>query len=219
MSNYEKIATRIADIIISPDSALGFIHGALSVPVDLGYMAHGVFDTDSHYSHETETIRIIHTIDNGILNYDRILGAIEIVFSKFDQYVSESKQNKIYSRGSFSVIGRTVTNSVISSTIAKAIAQRAGWTVALRGGIVGNILLIGGMKERCIRTSVQLSIDEPEFYQELRVKDYDLLYFMFEPALKPFVEALTVRRQQGMPAFNNILERVESKVSGDHGRH
>jgi len=219
MSNYEKIATRIADIIISPDSALGFIHGALSVPVDLGYMAHGVFDTDSHYSHETETIRIIHTIDNRILNYDRILGAIEIVFSKFDQYVSESKQNKIYSRGSFSVIGRTVTNSVISSTIAKAVAQRAGWTVALRGGIVGNILLIGGMKERCIRTSVQLSIDEPEFYQELRVKDYDLLYFMFEPALKPFVEALTVRRQQGMPAFNNILERVESKVSGDHGRH
>jgi hypothetical protein len=55
MSNYEEIATRIANIIISPDSVLGFINGAISVPVDLGYMAYGVFDTDSHYSHETET--------------------------------------------------------------------------------------------------------------------------------------------------------------------
>jgi hypothetical protein len=219
MSNYEEIATRIADIIISPDSVLGFINGAISVPLDLGYMAYGVFDTDSHYSHETETIRIIQAMRNGILNYDRILDAIEIVLSKFDQYVSESKQNKVLSRGSFSIIGRAVTNSAISSTIAKAIAQRAGWTVALRGGAVGNILLIGGMKERCIRTSEQLSVDEPELYQVLRVKDYDLLYFMFELALKPFVDALIVRRQQGIPAFDNILERVASKVSGDHGHH
>lgn len=57
MSNYEEIATRIAKIIISPDSVLGFIHGALSVPVDLGYMAYGVLDTESHYAHQTETIR------------------------------------------------------------------------------------------------------------------------------------------------------------------
>lgn len=42
---------------------------------------------------------------------------------------------------------------------------------------------------------------------------------MFEPALKPFVDALIVIRQQGMPAFDHILERVESKVSGDYGHH
>lgn len=219
MSNYEEIATRIAKIIISPDSVLGFIHGALSVPVDLGYMAYGVLDTESHYAHQTETIRLIQAVDNGILNYDRILDAIETVFSKFDKYVSETKQNKIYSGAGFSVIGRTATNSLISSTIAKAIAQRAGWTVALRGGIVGNILLIGGMKERCLRTSEQLSIDEPELYQELRAKDYDLLYFMFEPALKPFVDSLIVRRLQGISAFNNILKRVESKLGATHAHN
>ena len=42
---------------------------------------------------------------------------------------------------------------------------------------------------------------------------------MFEPALKPFVDALIVIRQQGIPAFDNTLERVESKVSGDYGHH
>ncbi|CNI92403.1 Uncharacterised protein [Yersinia intermedia] len=82
---------------------------------------------------------------------------------------------------------------------------------------MGNILLVGGMTERCIRTSEQLSVEEPEVYNLLRIKDYDLLYFLFEPALKPFIDALSVRRTQGMPAFNEILELVEDKVNNYHG--
>ncbi|WP_205951601.1 MULTISPECIES: hypothetical protein [unclassified Rahnella] len=46
MDNSEEIAQRITDIIISPDSAIGLVHGILSVPVDLGYLAYGFFDTD-----------------------------------------------------------------------------------------------------------------------------------------------------------------------------
>lgn len=41
MDNSEEIAQ-----IISPDSAIGLVHGILSVPVDLGYLAYGFFDTD-----------------------------------------------------------------------------------------------------------------------------------------------------------------------------
>ncbi|MEA9391008.1 hypothetical protein SJI19_10715 [Acerihabitans sp. TG2] len=42
-------------------------------------------------------------------------------------------------------------------------------------------------------------------------------FFMFEPALKPFVDALSVKRQQGLPAFNQSLDLVDDKVSGYHG--
>lgn len=217
MSNYDEIATRIANVIVSPESVIGLIHGILSVPLDLGYMAYGYFDTKSHYSHETERIRIVRAIDRGILNYDRIIDAIQIVFNQFNKYASENKQNKIYSRSMSSVIGRIATNSIISSKIATAIAQRASFLVAVRGGVMGNILLVGGMTERCIRTSEQLSIEEPVVYSLLRSKDYDLLYFLFEPALKPFVDALSVKRKQGMPAFNKILELVEHKVNSYHG--
>ncbi|HHH0281202.1 TPA: hypothetical protein ACPZNW_004149 [Yersinia enterocolitica] len=217
MSSYDEIATRIAKVIVSPESVIGLIHGILSVPLDLGYLAYGYFDTDSRYSHETERIRIVRAIDSGILNHDRITDAIQIVFNQFNKYTSENKQNKIYSRTIFSVVGRIATNSVISSKIATAIAQRASFFVAVRGGVMGNILLVGGMTERCIRTSEQLSVDEPEVYNLLRSKDYDLLYFLFEPALKPFIDALSVRRIQGMSAFNEILELVENKVNSYHG--
>lgn len=213
MSHVEEIATRIADIIISPDSAIGFIHGVLSVPVDLGYLAYGYIDSGSRYSNQTETIRIIQAIDNGILNYDRIIEAIQIVFEKFNKYASESQQNKIYSRTIFSLAGRTAANSLISGKIATAICGQASVYIAFRGGLIGNILLAGGMTERCIRTSEKLSVDEPEVYEALRVKNYDLLYFMFEPALKPFVDALITRRHQGVTAFKSILDLVESKVN------
>ena len=156
MSSYDEIATRIAKVIVSPESAIGLIHGILSVPMDLGYLAYGYFDTGSHYAHETERIRIVRAIDSGILNHDRIIDAIQIVFSQFNKYTSENRQNKIYSRTISSVVGRIATNSVISSKIATAIAQRASFFVAVRGGVMGNILLVGGMTERCIRTAARL---------------------------------------------------------------
>jgi hypothetical protein len=212
MDNSEEIAQRIADIIISPDSAIGLVHGILSMPVDLGYLAYGLFDTESYYAHETETIRIIAAIKRGILNHDRIIDAIQTIFNDFNKYVSESQQNKTYSRSVFSAGGRIATNTIISGKLAAAIAQGSSFFVKVRGGVIGNILLVGGMKERCIRTAEKLSVEVPELYAILRLKDYDLLYFLFEPALSPFVDALSVRRQQGSPAFDNILKLVDSKV-------
>lgn len=67
MSTYIDIAKRIAKIIVSPESAIGFINGALSVPQDLGYLTYGYFDTDSRYNRETERIRLIKAIRFGIL--------------------------------------------------------------------------------------------------------------------------------------------------------
>lgn len=153
MSNYEEIASRIADVIISPDSVLGLVHGVISIPIDLGYLAYGYIDSQSRYPHQTERIRIAQAIKNGILNHDRIIESIKIVFEKFDKYVSESKQNQIYSKTTFSLLGRATGNSIISSKVATAICGRASLFVSLRGGLMGNILLAGGMTERSIRTS------------------------------------------------------------------
>ncbi|WP_025904028.1 hypothetical protein [Tatumella sp. UCD-D_suzukii] len=50
MDSYQEIARRIAKIILSPDSAIGFIDGVLSVPKDMGYLAFGFIDTDTRYS-------------------------------------------------------------------------------------------------------------------------------------------------------------------------
>lgn len=124
-------------------------------------------------------------------------------------------QNAIYSKTMASVAGRTLTNSLIAGRLATTIAQRSSFLVAVRGGLIGNTLLIGGMTERCIYTSEKLQKSNPEVYNTLRVRNYDLLYFLPEPALNPFLEALNVKRTQGQSAFERIIEMVEKEVNAN----
>ncbi|MBK0098219.1 hypothetical protein IBT49_19715 [Erwinia sp. S63] len=213
MRSYQEIAKRIAKIILSPESALGFIDGILSVPTDIGYLAYGFIDTDSRNHRETERIRMMSAIRHGILENHNFMKTIETVLNAFNKSVPESKQNIIYSKTISSVAGRTITNSLIAGKIASIIAQRSSFLITLRGGIIGNTLLIGGMVERCIYTSERLQQYNPEIYNALRSRDLDLLYFLVEPALNPFVEALKVKKTQGQPAFERILDMIESEIN------
>ncbi|UIA88019.1 hypothetical protein LU631_00490 [Erwinia tracheiphila] len=69
------------------------------------------------------------------------------------------------------------------------------------------------MIERCLYTSERLRQLNPEIYNVPRQRNYDLLYFFLEQALNPFIEALHVRRTQGNPAFERILEIVASEIN------
>ncbi|MFC0140868.1 hypothetical protein ACFFJN_12765 [Erwinia mallotivora] len=213
MRSYSEIARRITKIILSPESAIGFINGVLSVPTDIGYLAWGFVDTDSRSQRQSEKIRMITAIRYGILQNHNFMKTIEIVLNIFNKNVPESKQNAIYSKVIASVAGRTVTNSLISGRLASMIAQRSSFLVTLRGGAIGNTLLIGGMVERCIYTSARLQQNNPEVYNALRARNYDLLYFLVEPALNPFIEALNVKRTQGQPSFEKIVDMVEREIN------
>ncbi|AJJ03516.1 hypothetical protein BZ17_951 [Yersinia pseudotuberculosis IP 32953] len=212
MSNYINIARRIAKIILSPDSAIGLMHGVLSVPKDLGYLVYGYLDTDSRYLRETEHIRMAKAIRYGILQNHNFVKTIETVLGIFNKYVPKEKQESIYSRSMFSLAGRTAANSYIFGKMASIIAQRTAFLVTLQGGAAGNILLIGGMAERSVYTSRSLQRKNPEIYYALYPRNYDLLYFLIEPALEPFVEALQVRRNHGDAAFNKIIDMVENEL-------
>ncbi|MFB5171076.1 hypothetical protein AAIO65_00180 [Erwinia amylovora] len=213
MRSCTEIARRIAQIIMSPESVIGFLDGVLSVPKDIGYLAYGFMDTDTRSCREIEKTRMVRAIRYGILENHNFTKTIEIVLHAFNKDVPESKQNAIYSKTIASMAGRAVTNSVISSRIATSIAQSSSLFVKLRGGIIGNTLLIGGMIERCLYTSERLRQVNPEIYYALRQRNFDLLYFFLEPALNPFIEALNVRRMQGQPAFERILDIVSSEIN------
>lgn len=213
MRSYAEIGRRIAKIILSPETAIGFVDGVLSVPKDIGYLAYGFIDTDTRSHRETEKTRMIEAIRYGVLENHNFMKTIEIVLSRFNKDVPESTQNAIYSKTVASVAGRAITNSFISSKLATSIAQNSALLVKLRGGIIGNTLLIGGMIERCLYTSERLRQANPDVYYALRQRNYDLLYFFLESALNPFIEALNVRRMQGQPAFERILKIVESEIN------
>ncbi|WP_434461502.1 hypothetical protein ACMV5L_22380 [Serratia plymuthica] len=213
MRSYAEIAKRIAQIIVSPGTAIGFSQGAMSVPTDMGYLAYGFMDTDTRYQRETEKIRILTAIRHGILDRHNFMKTVETVLNIFNKNVPEAKQNAIYSKIIASGAGRTLANSLIAGRLATAIAQRSSFLISMRGGLIGNTLLAGGMAERCIYTSDRLKMNNPEVYSALRHRNYDLLYFLVEPALNPFVEALNVKRTQGHPAFELILDLVESEIN------
>lgn len=178
MRSYLEIARRIAKIIVSPETAIGFADGVLSVPTDIGYLAYGFIDTDSRYQRETEKIRMVTAIKNGILDNENFLQTIATVLAIFNKSVPEKKQNNIYGKVVASVAGRTVTNSVIAGKPATVIAQRSSLLISLHGGLIGNILLAGGMAERSIYTSERLRQSDPEVYYALRHRNFDLLYFL-----------------------------------------
>ncbi len=213
MRSYQEIARRIAKIILSPESAIGFIDGVLSVPKDIGYLAFGFIDTDSRYQRESEKIRMLTAIKYGLLENHNFIKTIETVLDIFNKTVPEDKQNAIYGKIMASVAGRTITNSLIAAKLATIIAQRSSFLITLRGGLIGNTLLIGGMVERCIYTSERLQQYNPEIYNRLRTRDLDLLYFLVEPALKPFVDALKIRNTQGQVAFEKLLSMVENEIN------
>lgn len=213
MRSYQEIARRIAKIILSPESAIGFIDGVLSVPKDIGYLAFGFIDTDSRYQRESEKIRMLTAIKYGLLENHNFIKTIETVLDIFNKTVPEDKQNAIYGKIMASVAGRTITNSLIAGKLATIIAQRSSFLITLRGGLIGNTLLIGGMVERCIYTSERLQQYNPEIYNRLRTRDLDLLYFLVEPALRPFVDALKIRNTQGQVAFEKLLSMVENEIN------
>ncbi len=185
-SDIEDLANRISDIIMSPATISGLINGALTVPLDMGYLAWGYMDTDSRFAHQTQRFRMAEAIHNDILNYKYITNAVEIIFKEFDKYASVSQQNNAYRGVVSSMVGRFMSAKLIA--------------------------MIGGMSERSIRMSESLAIEAPEIYWLLRPHDYELTYFLFEPAVKPFIDAVHVGATRGQPAFDKIIDAVGRKL-------
>lgn len=213
----KKVANRIYDIIVSPGIIPGLINGALTVPLDLGYLALGYFDTDSRFAHQTQRIRMAEAIHNDILNYEHITNAVKKIFERFNAYLTVSQQDSVYCAVVSSIAGRLAAANIISS-IGGAVLTRVSFISAKQAnngiGKVTMLLLVGGMAERSISVSEVLAIQSPEIYELLRPHDYDLTYFLFEPAVKPFVEAIHIGNQLGQPHFNKIIEIVGHKLNG-----
>ncbi|WP_293548085.1 hypothetical protein [Pluralibacter sp.] len=113
-SDADTIANRIADMILSPETIEGMINGALTVPLDLGYLAVGYFNTDSRFSHQTMRIRMAEVIHNDILSYDHITHAANIVFNEFNKRLTTSQQDNIYRHAASSVTGRISATQLLS---------------------------------------------------------------------------------------------------------
>lgn len=224
-SEYDDIVRRIIRILISPDTAIGFLEGIKSVPVDLFYLGRAYLDTENRYRNENEHYRLALLIKRSLSDEDLISNLIHLIFEELLIHTPENTQNKIFSRIGGTMLGRMATNSLVSRRIANIVMKNiinAASSVhsrsilakktSLTGIIIGNILLIGGMAERAAYTAQALKEDCPEIYNKLRPKDLDLLYFFVESLMKPVVDAINIRRTDGQAAFERIMEMVADEL-------
>ncbi|WP_084193291.1 hypothetical protein [Vibrio aerogenes] len=200
------------DVLFDHSLDAGFWDGMLSVPVDLGYLAYGYFDTDSYHERSVGKERIIRAISNGILQPRHIVRTVEIIFEIFNQYVPEKIQTQTSSHIVGAISGRVITNHLIFRNFSQRLAIQGETFFSARGGRLGAVLLIGGMAERCLYKARELRDENPEVYYALYPHYYDLLYFMLEASLSPFVEALNVYHHEGQPAFNQILRIIYDEI-------
>lgn len=214
---YQAIAKRIAQVILTPEMLVGLEHGVASVPIDFGYLAYGYIDTENRYENQGEATRMIFAIKCGILENENLVESIKTVLDEFNKNVPKETQDSIYAKTVGSIAGRMITSTVLSGILTNIILKTAVYTrlLGLRIGSVSTILLTGGLATRSIYKSRELRDKNLPVYYALRHKgDLDFLYFLIQPFADPFIDALTVRQKQGQEKFNKIVSLVEKELNG-----
>ena len=218
VTDLEDIVSRLYKILVSPDTIPGLINGALTVPLDLGYLALSYFDADSRSRNQTHRYRMSYAIRDDVLNYENIKNAVDTILEEFDKYLTTDRQDAAYRVVITAIAGRIIMSGIAAKIAGAALARVSFISISAgKGAKVINsitmILLLGGMSERSIRASERLCYEAPEIYDLLRPHNYDLTYFLIEPAVQPFVDAIHVRQTQGQKAFNEIIHRLGDKLN------
>lgn len=214
---YQAIAKRIAQVILTPEMLVGLAHGVASVPIDFGYLAYGYIDTENRYENQTDAIRMVKAIKCGILENENLVESIKTVLDDFNNNISKERQDALYAKVVGSVSGRMITNAYLSGKLTSIILKTAVYSrlLGFRNGAVSTILLTGGLATRSIYKSRELRDKNPPVYYALRHKgDLDFLYFLIQPFVDPFIDAITVRQKQGQEPFNKIVSLVEREING-----
>lgn len=213
--NNTEIVERIVKVIVSPETVVGLLDGAMSVPVDFGYLALDIFDTSNRRKMEDERIRMMRAIKSGLLNYHQVIRTTKIIIDAFTAHIPQETQDKIFRAVGSASSGRMLTTSLISSRIVNSIISTGGAAMITRGAGVATsfTLMAGGMIERSIYKSISLERMHSAVYYKLRnAGNLDFIYFLVQPYVDPFIEALAVRKNQGDAEFNRLLQKIEEKM-------
>lgn len=222
---YYTLVQRFVRLVLSPETAVGFLQGMASIPVDLFYVGRSYLDTENRYRNRSEMYRLSLLIKRITSEEGVMSELINIIFETFFSHVPEKTQNKLFSRIGGAITGRAVTNAIVSSKlidilagslqkaiVEKRITLREMLKINKSAALVGNIMLLGGMAERAIYTADALKYDCPELYNKLYPKSLDLLYFLVESAMEPVVDLIKLREKEGQVVFNNVMEMVSDEL-------
>ncbi|MEN3751934.1 hypothetical protein ABC733_02105 [Mangrovibacter sp. SLW1] len=163
--------------------------GVISFPVSMFYLGYNFMDTSNRIANFDDRVRMADLMKRGISVNQEAQKIITIVIQKFMLRVDMEIIQDIAKNLSGLMIGKFIFAELTGINLGAAISSRI--MVSFTAGMVtGSLLTIGAETSRAIYTARQLSDQYPALYNQLRsTGDLDLLYFLVEDKVKPFLDA------------------------------
>ncbi|EKS7421630.1 hypothetical protein RVV06_000558 [Enterobacter ludwigii] len=187
------------------------VDGFLSIPEDLWMLTKDFLDSDHRWRNETDKIRLLTLIKKGLTSED-VRRLINTVIKRYLSGLSEEQSKKLLLKIGGSQVGGITFKMVFVNELITLFVSKIIPRFLVSAGITG-VLSVGASISRSVYTSYDLLKLNKDIYYELRgAGDLDLLYFLVEDNVKPFIEAVNFQQSHGA-VDEEIFSRFVSGVT------
>ncbi|PHM50390.1 hypothetical protein [Xenorhabdus miraniensis] len=214
MDGAKDIAEGMVSAITDNDSGFftGFAAGLLDIPVDMFYLGYDFLDTEHRHENENDKYRFANMVKENTLSMESIERVIQIIFEEYFSKLSDEQKRRLVETKVGRIFGGMVGKQVIFGSHLGAIFGSRWLTKFVGSTTVLSVISIGSSVSRAIYTSRELSERNPELYMKLRREgNLDLLYFLVENKMDPYVRALE-NYNKNNELFNAIFDDFVSEL-------
>ncbi|WP_313149108.1 hypothetical protein [Enterobacter sp.] len=194
MDSAKSLAKRMLKSLDVGDS--GFLasvaQGMLSFPVSMYYLGYDFMDTTHRHSNFDDRVRMANMLKRGISVHQEAQKIVNAVIREFMSKVNMDSIQDIAQNFTGVMAGKFIFAELTGVKLGAAVSTRIMTSFAA-GVVIGSALTIGAETSRAIYTARKLENQNSALYYRLKsMGDLDLLYFLVEDKLKPFLDACSV---------------------------
>ncbi|HDC4533168.1 TPA: hypothetical protein O8T86_003913 [Enterobacter asburiae] len=194
MDSAKSLAKRMLKSLDVGDS--GFLasvaQGMLSFPVSMYYLGYDFMDTTHRHSNFDDRVRMANMLKRGISVHQEAKKIVNAVIREFMSKVNMDSIQGIAQNFTGVMAGKFIFAELTGVKLGAAVSTCIMTSFAA-GVVIGSALTIGAETSRAIYTARKLENQNPALYYRLKsMGDLDLLYFLVEDKLKPFLDACSV---------------------------
>ncbi|CAH3776530.1 hypothetical protein AI2797V1_3043, partial [Enterobacter cloacae] len=194
LDSAKSLAKRMLKSLDVGDS--GFLasvaQGMLSFPVSMYYLGYDFMDTTHRHSNFDDRVRMANMLKRGISVHQEAQKIVNAVIREFMSKVNMDSIQGIAQNFTGVMAGKFIFAELTGVKLGAAVSTRIMTSFAA-GVVIGSALTIGAETSRAIYTARKLENQNPALYYRLKsMGDLDLLYFLVEDKLKPFLDACSV---------------------------
>lgn len=186
------------------------VDGFMSIPEDLWMLTKDFLDSDHRWRNQTDKIRLLTLIKKGLTSED-VRRLINTVIKRYLSGLSEEQSKELLLKIGGSQVGGVAFKMIFVNELIALFVSKIVPRFLVSAGITG-VLSVGASISRSVYTSYDLLKLNKDVYNELRgAGDLDLLYFLVEDNVKPFIEAINFQQSHGaidQDIFNRFLTGV-----------